>query len=365
MDKCKQFKKRTWKLLFKNLIIFGVLVAVTVLGVLSWFTINKTVTADGMQITSCSPAGLDIAIVDPSLTGTALTDYLKDDNNWHTGNTTFTSTDYPFLSELNLRPITGNGISLIKPPQMQSSAVAHVQTGDAWDSAAIQTVPNTDYLSFDIYMRSTGINKKVVLKGDTYFGPLDVSAAMSNANGISSNTVIGAARMAILNDTFNARKLLWVPAPHLYYNGTTLNENVTNISNNFGLFYVDSSNNNVSLNNDGTYNHGYYNSDQTRGIINYANYNNSGFNPSTSVTATPKVNNQAYDYKLHKITDLATLDSRLTYYTSENNSSANYVYFAKRARVNVWIEGEDPESRANQVGGQFKIDLRLKLADNN
>ncbi len=359
MDKCKQFKKRTWKLLFKNLIIFGTLVVVTIVGVLAWFSINTTVQASGMEISAKAPVGLDVAIVDPSLSGTALQNHLKNNNNWHSGSIDFTATDYPFLSELNLLPVTGNGISFIKPPQTQYSAVAAVQTSVTWNATNTQTNANWDYISFDMYFRTTGSGKKTVLDGETFFGPLNTSASMGNQiNGVSPNSVIGAARMAILDNTYSTRKLLWIPAPHLYYDGVDLDSNVIKTSNTYGLYYTDTNNNDVYLNTDGTYNHGYYSSDKTRSIIPYMDYTNANFNPATKVTA-----NTSKDYMLHNDTNLANLSNRLTTYTGEANTSTNYNYFANKVRVNMWIEGEDPESRATQVSGEFKVNLKLKIAD--
>ena len=71
-------------------------------------------------------------------------------------------------------------------------------------------------------------------------------------------------------------------------------------------------------------------------------------NPTAGVTA-----NTSKDYMLHKDVDLANLSTTATYNSTSYNT--NYV------TVNLWIEGEDPESRAAQVSGKFKANLKFKM----
>ena len=72
-----------------------------------------------------------------------------------------------------------------------------------------------------MYFRTAGSGKKVVLNSNTYFGPNNEDLGNSVA-GFSPNAVIGAARMAIYDSALAERKLLWVPAPHLYFDGVNL-----------------------------------------------------------------------------------------------------------------------------------------------
>lgn len=39
-------------------------------------------------------------------------------------------------------------------------------------------------------------------------------------------------------------------------------------------------------------------------------------------------------------------------------------YYSGYVRVNLWVEGEDSESRLAMVDGRFKLNLKLKMADN-
>lgn len=329
MKKSQQLSRKTWRLMIKNLIVIVVLVVATVVGVRSWFTITSRADASGISISAEVADNLEIQIVAPGES--------VDPNNWISGDITLDATNYPFLSTLNLQPITGDGKSFIQPPITQVSAVAKVNTGVAWDTTKIKTKANTEYVSFDVYFRIKSAGQKVFLTENTYYGPLNSSETYGSAvAGWSSNSVIGACRMSVI-DSSNNQELLWVPAPHLYYDGMNL---ITNASypNSHGLNYIDAGGNTISLNTDGTYNHGYYDSQKTRHVINY------GTNETTSVTA-----NQNKDYKLHKDVDIANLTD-----TSVSG------YYMNHVRLNLWIEGEDPESRATQVGGEFKVVLCFK-----
>lgn len=346
MEKSKKLQSKTYKLLAKNLIVLAVLIAVTVVGVRSWFTTTASADASGVAVAIDKPQGLEVAIVDPTVTvptnASTLNTWLGG-LSWSSDKIELTAEKYNWISGLNLKEITGDGINLIRPPLYQISSVAAVNKeaeATNWSASNIKVTPNVEYLSFDVYIRTTSPSQKAVLESSTYFGPLNPNEEYGSAvAGWSSNSVIGACRMAILNNTNTSRKLIWVPAPHLYFDGSNLNTNVTNVSNTNGLNTIDAYGNTQVINSDGTYNHGYYKADKTRGI----------FKRSTGAVTS----NNTKDYLLHKNLDLATLNSTFT-----KNSTT---YYYSKCRVNVWIEGEDPESRAAQVGGEFKINLSLKM----
>lgn len=143
----------------------------------------------------------------------------------------------------------------------------------------------------------------------------------------------------------NSQKLLWIPAPHLYYDGVNLNTNVTTTNNNYGLYYLDTGGSTVYIHQDGTYNHAYYTSDKQRHTIAYNATSSSAANTSSASGVTANKNK---DFMLHKNVDIAALEGTAEY-------KINHV------RMNMWIEGEDPESRAAQVSGKFKAILKFQM----
>ena len=343
MKKSDKLSRKTRKMVAKNLIVLAVLATVAFVGVASWFTQNTTATANGLYMQCQIPDGLEVAITAP---GT-----VPQDSDFKSGTIELNASTYSFLNTLSMSEITGDGITFIKPPISQESSVAKVNVNadaNAWLASAIQTTANSEYVSFDLYMRMKTLGKKVAFDNSTYCGPLDATAGFGNAvSGWSPSTVVGAARVSVVNAANTARRLLWIPAPHLYYNGETLDTDVTSTSNTYGLFTKDVSGNTVQINSWGTYNHGYYKSDKTTGSISYSA---SASNVASNVTA-----NTDKSYTLPYDVDLAT-------FTSGNTATYNSkVYYQEKVRVNIWIEGEDTEARALQVGGGFKAIFNLSL----
>lgn len=334
MKKSQELSRKTWKMIAKNLIVLAVLAVAAFIGVMSWFTQNTTARADGIYAACQIPDGLEVAITAP---GGA-----PQESDWKSGTIELNASNYSFLNTLTMAEVTGNGISFICPPIMQESSVAKVNVSESWSN--IGTTPNKEYLSFDLHMRLKTSGRKVAFDSSTYFGPLDSNANFGNSvSGWSENSVIGAARLSVITGTNSpARKLLWVPAPHLYYDGETLNTNVTDTSNNLGLFTINGQGGTDVINTIGTYNHGFYNSDKTTTKYNYNATTAGGDN----VTA-----NTDKSYTLPFDVDICTL----------NNKPSGSVYFQDKVRVNIWIEGEDTESRALQVGGEFKTIIALEL----
>lgn len=347
MKKSAKLKRKTTKMVVKNLIVFAVLIAVAAVGVSSWFNEDeaKKASASGLNVRCSMPDGMQVAVLAPGTTPSQATV-------WHDETFSLDTDSYASIfSALSMTEVTGDGITFIRPPLTQYSTVATPNKDKTWGSTDTQTFANSEYMSFDLYFRTPNSGCKVKLDEETYLGPPSPNQDYGNSvNGWSPNSVIGATRMSIVGDNNTSRKLLWIPAPFLYFNGTTLSTNVTDTGNTYGLSYVDGESHTQILHSDGTYNHGYYNLNKTRSIIKYGN------NPATNVTA-----NTNKDYKLHKDIDIATLDKTAEYYVSPTDSTKS-TYYTNHVRVNIWIEGEDPESRSTQVKGIFKAVLNLELA---
>lgn len=361
MKKSAKLKRKTIKLIVKNLIVFVVLVAVASVAVTSWFNDDDAKKADAKGLTNvtCSvPEGMQVAVLPPNSSPVKSTV-------WHDETFSLDATSYPeIFSALSLTEITGDGISFIKPPLTQFSTVATPAISKSWGSNEIRTLANNEYLSFELYFRTAGDGYKVKLDEESYLGPPSSTQDYGNAvHGWSPNSVIGATRMSVIDAANTNRKLFWIPAPFLYFDGTTLFTDKTNTNNRLGLSYVDGESNVQTLHTDGTYNHGYYDSSKNRHVL----YNNTIFTdtaPSGWVNEPNLVANSfsglTIDYKLHKDVDIAQLNTTANYYPTTTSSSA-VSYYTNHVRVNIWIEGEDPESRAAQVTGVFKTVLNLEL----
>lgn len=368
MKKSRQLNRKTWRLLAKNLIVLVVMVAVAVVGVRSWFTTSASINASGFDIKCEVPAGLEIAIVQPGRTPAA--------SDWKdVSSITLNTTNFSWLSDLNMSQITGDGKTFIAPYLAQEGGIAVIDnTSASWDSDKIETRPNIDYLSFDLYMRTKDSGKKVVYKSDTYCGPVNPNETFANdGTKLNANSVIGAVRVASVgftnnysSTTLSNRSLLWIPAPHIYYAydtiwtpanapSTTIRNNLLSTSNTYGLPTArDTSTNTLtnyysSNNYNGTYKHNYwtYTASSNTKTHSYIAY---GTNRATQVTA-----NTNQDYQLGSQIDLSALNATQTI------SGTNY--YVNKARINVWIEGEDPEARAAQVAGEFTLSLKFDLVN--
>lgn len=329
MKKSDEIRRKTWRMIAKNLIVLAALAVAAVIGVMSWFTQNTTATADGISVECIVPDGLEVAIVDPSLSSQDLDNYLSSDANWHEGTIQFTEENYPFIKDLFLCEVTGDGISFMSPVLSQSNGIAYVDEESNVDNWTVAT-SNVDYLSFDLYFRSEN-QHSVELLSSTSVLPASTLSSSQNEGEYSANAVVGAVRMSIVN-TLSTRELLWIPAPSIYYDSKT-DMLITGIQSNnidHGTVLI----NDDYTFSDGTYVHGYYNTSGTRQTISsgtdfFANYNNG-------------------NYSLGNDVEISTLTRQGDYYI-------NHV------RCNIWIEGEDAEARLAMVGGKFTANLRLGL----
>lgn len=367
MKKSATIKRKTIKLVVKNLIVFAVLIAVASVGVRSWFNDQEAskVDAKGMtNINFSAPEGMQIAVV-------AANTSIKSTTVWHDETFTLDKTEFPFIETVKLSEISSDGRTFIKPPIMQYGSVAYPDTRQAtdWSNSVISTTPNVEYLSFDVYFRTRNSGYKVQLDNTTYCGPDDpANIAWGNSvNGWSPDTVIGAARLSVIDPTVtdaNAdrntwQKLLWIPAPFLHYDPVTyhddqLKTNVIDTTNQYGLVWKNG-NSFVQLHNngargDGTYNHGYWLDKNTRSRVDYSS---SASDAKTNVTANTSLT--ANDiFTLPYDVDIADLVTPAKYNDVQ--------YYTDHVRINIWIEGEDPESRSTQLTGKIKANLKFKLA---
>lgn len=353
MKKSAKLKRKTIRMIVKNLIVFTVLIAVTAVGVRSWFVQRNHADAKGLNVSLSASEELEVAIVAPGRIPTA--------SQWQKASEILLNGDnYDFLADMNMTQVTGDGINFIKPYLMQYGVVAAVDSESDWDQSKIQTTVNEDYLSFDFYMRTKTSSKTVELTEDTYCGPETLPVSYTDGTNVLPASAVGSLRVAV-TDTASTRRLLWIPAPNIYYNYDHMEVDTAtlkNTSNTLALQYMNGSTLTNVYSGDytkGTYNHTYWTYSGTTKTHSRITY---GSNKASNVTA----NNQC-DYKLHDTVTIGTLSTPLTSLTGYSDSSLYGVYYYDKCRFNFWFEGEDPEARAAQVGGTFKAVLQLDLGN--
>jgi hypothetical protein len=238
-----------------------------------------------------------------------------------------------FMEDMFLCETTSDGQTFKIPSLIQYGEIAYVDTTQDFEDAT----PNDEYMSFDLYFRCKS-QTDVVLKSDSSIAPngtIDASTEEGMKNG-----AIGAVRMSILGAN-NARKLLWIPAPRMWFDGTANNNQGllhTNYTGSTAGTYkpggnVTVSGDTISLTSDGTNEHWYYNASKDRV-------------QATGQDIVASTGTGTNEYKLGEDNTVVSL-----------NQTGNDGYYYNHIRINLWIEGEDAESRLKFVGGKFNMSL--------
>lgn len=350
-----EIRRNTGRMIAKNLIVLAAIAVAVAVGVIAWFTSHQTVTADGIEVQTVMADGLEYFIVAPNANdqysniNTWISTYNSTHasesgfvaKDWHTGelNFDFSDAELKFMEDIFLCETTSDGKTFQIPKLIQYGDIAYVDTTEAFEEA----VANNEYMSFDLYFRSKA-SGDVKLKNTSTIAPVGTISTSSEEE--MKNAAIGAVRMSVLNG--NTRELLWIPGPRVWFDGTANNnEGVlhTNYTGNNNTFKpggnVTVSNNSITLTGDGTDEHWYYNSSKNREQA------------TDGVVASTRG-----DYRLGNTSNddisVVTLDN--TNYDSTND------YYYNHIRINLWIEGEDAESRLKFVGGKFQMNLDFDLA---
>ena len=319
--------RKTGRMIAKNLIILVVLVFVSILAMWAWFTNKSSATADGIDVKCDAPDGIEIAVVAPGATPTE-EDYVE-------GPIKISADKFSFMEDLVLSEVTSDGKTFYKPALIQSNGVAFVDRDANWDKA----VANENYLSFDLYIRSktsytvslTTNSKFTTLHPDQLIG--ENAFNKSTEGNYSRDCIVGATRFSVVD--YNDKKegdlkLLWIPRPDIYFNGTGVDLDVpeTGESSYDGL----------------TYKHKYYEVTDTSKTDKTIN-NKSGI----KYFKTSKVNDNG-EYVLPGKTEIAVLGK-----TNDEK------FYTKCVRCNMWVDGEDTEDRLALVKGKFQIYLDLTI----
>lgn len=371
MKRSATLKRKTTKLVVKNLIVLVVLAVVAFTGAYSWFTQNTTAIADGIHAETKVNDKLEFYIMPPSDSDqyAAINQRLSDNATWnsehssetqrrtawHEGELTFDFSDqeFKFMDGLFMSEVTGDGASFKVPKLMQYDQVAYIDTEQAFEDA----VANDNYMSFDLYFRSQS-NYSIALTNDSSIEPVDPSDSLSGQHDYNGETqeaymkpaAIGAVRLSILNcEANNQRELLWIPAPNVWYNGLTdhlytgLTANGTgnySFSNKGSAYYTGSG---IALRSgESTTDHSFYSA------------NNATRTKWANGTNTVKAST-AGDYRLG-----SSAGDDVTVVTLPH-TSGDYHY--GHIRVNLWIEGEDAEARLRLVNGKFNMFLSFDIKE--
>ncbi|HJI62450.1 MAG TPA: hypothetical protein OIM34_11600 [Ruminococcus bromii] len=212
--------RKTGRMIAKNLIVLFTVALAGFCGIQAWFTDKSSADADGINVECQAPDGIEIAVVGHD--APAPTEYT-------TGNITLNKDNYPFLKELQLTEITGDGISFKKPALIQLGGRATVDTSTTsnWSDPTV----NKHYLSFDLYIRSKSQYNIAIGKNST-IKPVAPQLTTQDGKGIqnkskygnfSRDSVVGAVRFSVVDykPTTPSKKLLWLPAPNILLKQTT------------------------------------------------------------------------------------------------------------------------------------------------
>lgn len=315
--------RKTGRMIAKNLIVLFTVALAGFCGIQAWFTDKRSAEANGIEVECQAPDGIEIAVVGHG--GDAPAKYTV-------GNITLNKTDYPFLENLQLTEITGDGTFFRKPALIQLGGQANVDTKAEWS----EPTANEHYLSFDLYIRSKSqynisIGKKSTIKPDAPQLTTQDGTGIKNKSkygNFSRDSVVGAVRFSVVDYKQDppSKKLLWLPAPNILLKQTTdeytLSDNMPSGE---------------------SYSHVYYDTKKEHQTVS-----------STADDNAFVVNNDGF------------VDGKFTYELGKNQniaqlkkSSENDQFYSAMVTCNMWIEGEDAEARLALVNGKFKVNLVL------
>lgn len=327
MNDTQVTKGKIGRLIAKNLIVMLVAVIVALTGVLAWFVQNNYADANGVIVQTKAYDGIEIAVVGHGEQKPAGTDYKNE--------FTLSKADYPFMSQLNITEVTGDGLNnnFLKPPIKLENGKAFVDLDADWSRSAAKE--NQNYLSFDLYIRSKA-PQKICLASDSSIEPKSTKLSWANGDDAPANLnpspygpyskdcVVGSVRFAVVSPD-NTRQLLWIPAPNI-----RLSDDTTTVATN--------------LTEGDTYTHYYYDKDKVR----------------NSLSNSAVVANNNKDYTLGTNKEIIELKDQEEMIVDEDTSEKFYV---NHIVCNLWIEGEDEESRLALVGGEYMVNLLLKIIE--
>ena len=318
--------RKTGRMIAKNLIVLFTVALAGFCGIQAWFTDKSSAEADGINVECQAPDGIEIAVVKHN-------DKAPVDSEYKVGKITLNKANYPFLDELQLTEITGDGTYFNKPALYQTGGQAQVDTKADWSEATA----NLHYLSFDLYIRAKSqynisIGKNSTIKPDAPQLTASDGTGIKNKSkygNFSRDSVVGAVRFSVVdyNTAPFTKKLLWLPAPNIL-----LEQN--------GDEYALSDNKTSGE----SYSHVYYDTKKEKQTVSNAEQD-----------AAFVVNNNGFVGG--KFTYELGTNQRIAQLTKSEDSTDPY--YSAMVTCNMWIEGEDAEARLALVNGNFNVNLVL------
>lgn len=320
--------RKTGRMIAKNLIILVVLVFVAVLAMWAWFMNNSSATADGISVKCKAPDGIEFAVVAKGETPSE-DDFAKNNDDFFT----LKKEDGNFLENLSLSELTSDGVNFYRPLLNQTGGIANPDTRPQakWSQAN----PNESYLSFDIYFRSNASYTIYLNRGSYFLAQAEVqekaltgadAGNISTYGNFSKDCIVGATRLSIVAADDTTLKHLWIPRPDIKFSSDDGNSVATGVTQGE------------------TYKHYYYtNADSTS-----AEKVKTEFSGDKLITSA--FDEVANKYVLPNKLELTTL--------TDKNSDG---YFYNHVTCNIWVDGEDSESRLALVKGQFVVNLDLTI----
>ena len=328
--------RKTGRMIAKNLIVLFTVALAGFCGIQAWFTDKQTVEADGINVKCQIPDNIEVAIVKHGAVAPTDDQYNTKDEPIH-----LDKDHYQFVDDIKMTEVSSDGYTFYKPPLTQKDGVATPILDADWEEADSAV----HYLSFDLYVRSTAkfdiyIDKDSqirpnaeVLTGENADNKSDFGES-GDSKGISRDCVTGAVRFSVANYNTQETKLLWIPAPNILLN---VNKDTTKYSvstgERSGVSYSHSYFKNVSGN--WVENSVSVNDGSVLGQVFVAN--NNGF-----------TSDGEYTYKLGVKKKIMTLE--------KSTQDGKYIGMVT---CNMWVDGQDAESRLALVNGKFNANLVL------
>ncbi len=212
MEKTTAPKRKTGRMIAKNLIILLVVAIVAALAIWAWFSKHTSATADGINV-QAQGGGVEVSWTGADGTYyenlTALNDSETDDT---TGLAKEIDDEY---STLNL--ITGNGNLFFIPTLNRRTGAVVTNTDGTWCGSSFTKTADESimgkYIDIPLYFRSTA-SKNVYLSSDSIVAPLDTEARMSSYGNFSTDYICSAARVAFIEGIGSGTtsvKYIWAP----------------------------------------------------------------------------------------------------------------------------------------------------------
>lgn len=394
-------------LLSKNFILMIVMLVVIILAISAWFTVNKTVTANEMNVVAASN---EINIAPCIKTYDSGWNVLTDGPGVFDSKITFTGVSFT-------KDCTGDGTNLIVPEfnvtkdseSVRLNGGKEVNTNlspvDAKSSqqAEIELKKNPgqeaapyEYAEFEFYVRSK--NKNLLLDSasqllaqtevdghslsDISYTKSESEATVDKKSSYGSLNVdglVGAMRVSLLaegcssvdqtwkngelvtkgNSAPNSvrermvKQLLWLPRPDVFLEVSPKPENITEWQLHTGV--TQNQENGV------TYAHTYYKRDTQNGGITLETANAQDDKlVVSSGSGSHSVPCLGSDCNITDFSDYSTQPPQINLVANAADVSVTYPYYVTKFTMRVWIEGTDTEARRAMDGGKFNLTLKFK-----